>query len=68
MSKQNKLVILNETLKKEGSEEEVEGLTIVVDGVIQQMFEIIKSERGYTNYNEVLRDIIFEGVNNIIKK
>ncbi|RAS72847.1 hypothetical protein [Priestia endophytica] len=68
MSEQNKLVILNETLKKEGSEEEVEGLTIVVDGVIQQMFEIIKSERGYTNYNEVLRDIIFEGVNNIIKK
>ncbi|MGG1221003.1 hypothetical protein ABE236_26600 [Priestia endophytica] len=68
MSEQNKLVILNETLKKEGSEEEVEGLTIVVDGVIQQMFEIIKSERGYTNYNEVLRDIIFEGVNSIIKK
>ncbi|MED4072314.1 hypothetical protein [Priestia endophytica] len=68
MSEQNKLVILNETLKKEGSEEEVEGLTIVVDGVIQQMFEIIKRERGYTNYNEVLGDIIFEGVNSIIKK
>ncbi|MGQ3377799.1 hypothetical protein HPB58_15285 [Priestia filamentosa] len=68
MSEQNKLVILNETLKKEGSEEDIEGLTIVVDGVIQQMFEIIKSERGYTNYNEVLRDIIFEGVNTIIKK
>lgn len=67
MSKEEKLVILNETFKKEGSQEDIEGLTIMVDGVIKQVFDKIKSDREYTSYNEVLRDVIFEGVSGIIK-
>ncbi|MGG2016499.1 hypothetical protein [Bacillus sp. S10(2024)] len=67
MSKEEKLVILNETFKKEGSPEDIEGLTIMVDGVIKQVFDKIKSDREYTSYNEVLRDVIFEGVSGIIK-
>ena len=67
MSKEEKLVILNETFKKEGSPEDIEGLTILVDGVIKQVFDKIKSDREYTSYNEVLRDVIFEGVSGIIK-
>lgn len=67
MSKEEKLVILNETFKKEGSSEDIEGLTIMVDGVIKQVFDKIKSDREYTSYNEVLRDVIFEGVSGIIK-
>ncbi|MDC2866708.1 hypothetical protein [Bacillus sp. BP-3] len=64
MSKEEKLVILNETFKKEGSPEDIEGLTIMV---IKQVFDKIKSDREYTSYNEVLRDVIFEGVSGIIK-
>ncbi|ENQ3104924.1 hypothetical protein SAMN04488168_1824 [Bacillus sp. 491mf] len=67
MSKEGKLVILNETFKKEGSPEDIEGLTIMVDGVIKQAFDKIKYDREYTSYNEVLRDVIFEGVSGIIK-
>ncbi|MDM5186316.1 hypothetical protein QUF99_02455 [Bacillus sp. DX4.1] len=67
MSEEGKLVILNETFKKEGSQEDIEGLTIMVDGVIKQVFDKIKSDREYTSYNEVLRDVIFEGINDIIK-
>ncbi|PJZ02159.1 hypothetical protein CPT06_01120, partial [Bacillus vallismortis] len=55
------LVILNENFKKEGSEEEIEGLTIMIDGVIKQVFNKIKNERNYNSNNEVMRDIIFEG-------
>ncbi|SFK09801.1 MULTISPECIES: hypothetical protein [unclassified Bacillus (in: firmicutes)] len=67
MSEEGKLVILNETFKKEGSQEDIEGLTIMVDGVIKQVFDKIKSDREYTSYNEVLRDVIFEGISGIIK-
>ncbi|CBI44587.1 hypothetical protein predicted by Glimmer/Critica [Bacillus amyloliquefaciens DSM 7] len=68
MSKDDSLVILNENFKKEGSEEEIEGLTIMIDGVIKQVFNKIKYERNYNNNNEVMRDIIFEGINSIVKK
>lgn len=68
MSKENNLVILNENFKKEGSQENIEGLTVMVDGVIKQVFDKIKFDRGYANYNEVLRDVIFEGINGIVKE
>ncbi|MBO1628476.1 hypothetical protein [Bacillus arachidis] len=68
MQKNDTLVILNENFKKDGSEENIEGLTIMVDGVIKQIFDKIKSERNYEQYNEVLRDIMFEGINSIVRK
>lgn len=68
MLKDDSLVILNENFKKEGSEEEIEGLIIMIDGVIKQVFNKIKYERNYNNNNEVMRDIIFEGINSIVKK
>lgn len=60
------LVIMNEKFKKENSEQEVDGLTIIVDGVIKQVFDRFKELKGYDEYNEVLRDIIVEGINKII--
>lgn len=60
------LVILNEKFKKENSEQEVDGLTIIIDGVIKQVFDKFKDLKGYDGYNEVLRDVIVEGVNKII--
>ncbi|NPC91541.1 hypothetical protein HOO54_04590 [Bacillus sp. WMMC1349] len=63
---QNKLVIMNEKFKKEGSEEEIEGLTIMVDGIMKQVFDIIKFNKNYDTYTEVLRDVIFAGVKTIV--
>lgn len=60
------LVILNEKFKKENSEQEVDGLTIIVDGVIKQVFDTIRDLKEYDEYNEVLRDVIVEGINKII--
>ncbi|XAO95394.1 hypothetical protein ABBS62_18135 [Bacillus subtilis subsp. subtilis] len=67
MSKDDSLVIINESFKKEGSEEDIEGLTIMIDGVIKQVFNKIRNERNYNSNNEVMRDIIFEGINSIVK-
>lgn len=60
------LVILNEKFKKENSEQEVDGLTIIVDGVIKQVFDTIRDLKEYDEYNEVLRDVIVEGIKKII--
>lgn len=54
--------------KLDGSEEETEGLTVLIDGVVKQVFDQIKEGQDYDNYHEVLRDVIFEGVNTFIRK
>ncbi|MBC1285214.1 hypothetical protein [Listeria booriae] len=61
------LTIINENYKKQDSEEEIEGLTILLDGTIKQLFDKIRVEKNYKDNNEVLRDIVFAGVNSIIK-
>ncbi|MBC6309998.1 hypothetical protein HCJ66_10635 [Listeria sp. FSL L7-1582] len=61
------LTILNESYKKQGTEEEIEGLTVLLDGTIKQVFDKIRIEKNYKDNNEVLRDIIFTGVNSIIE-
>lgn len=64
----NNLIIMKDTYKKDGYDSEITGLTVMVDGVIQQVFDKIKNDRAYDSYEEVLRDIIFEGINSIVKK
>lgn len=62
------LVIMKDTFKKEGEDKEIIGLTVMIEGVIQKVFEKIKDDREYNSYDEVLRDIIFEGINAIVKR
>lgn len=64
----NNLVIMKDTFKKDGQEKEITGLTVMIDGIIQQVFDKIKNDREYDSYDEVLRDVIFEGINAIVKR
>ena len=64
----DKLTILNEKFQKESSDEEITGLTVMLDGTIKQAFDIIAHIRGYDTYQEVMRDIVFEGVEAILRK
>ena len=68
MMSDNKLIILNETFGKEGSDQKVEGLTLIVDGQIKPAFDAIKMKKDYSNYNEVLRDIVFVGLESILRE
>lgn len=61
------LVLINESYRKEGSEENIEGITVIIDGTMKKIFDQIKEKKHYGTYNEVLRDIIFEGINVIVK-
>ena len=65
MEENRRLIILNDTFGKEGSDEEIAGLTILVDGTIKIAFDKIQVMRQYDSYNEVLRDVIFEGLEKI---
>lgn len=68
MSK-NTLTMLKEKFENGETGEEVEGVTIIIDGIIKEIFDsIMEKSREYNDYTEILRDSIFEGVNNIITR
>lgn len=49
--------------------ERVQGLTIIVDGKLKQIMDIIiKENDNYSNYTEVVRDALFDSINNMINK
>ncbi len=65
----NKLTILSEKFENEKSGKSVDGLTLIVDGKIKDMFDIIiMNEDTLENYSEVLREIIFNGMESYIEK
>ena len=68
MSENKKLTILCETFKKDGSDEDIQGLTLMLDGVMRKVFDKMKNDFGYTSDADVLTAVIFEGVNSIIEK
>lgn len=68
MSNREILTMLTEKFKNDKTNEEVDGITIIVDGKIKEVFDVIinKSE-NYNEYEEILRDAIFMGLNEITK-
>ncbi len=65
----NKLTILSEKFENEKSGKSVDGLTLIIDGKIKEMFDIIiMNEETLENYSEVLREIIFNSMESYIEK
>lgn len=69
MNNENVVTILNEEFENDKTGEKVQGLTIIVDGKLKQVMDIIiEKDENYNNYTEIVRDSLFNGVNNIINK
>lgn len=69
MSNENVVTILNEEFENDKTGEKVQGLTIIVDGKLKQAMDIIiEKDDNYKNYSEIVRDSLFDGMNNIINK
>ena len=67
VSSENTVTMLSEQFENDKTGEMVEGITIIVDGKLKQLLDIIKSEnKNYKNNTEVLRDAMFEGINKIM--
>lgn len=64
----NKITMIKETFQNEQTGELAPAVTIILDGSMGKMLEIIMEKQGYTDYTEALRDIIFDGVHSIIKE
>ena len=69
MNNENVVTILNEEFENDKTGEKVQGLTIIVDGKLKQVMDIIKEkDENYNNYTDIVRDSLFNGINNIINK
>lgn len=69
MSNENVITILNEEFENDKTGEKVQGLTIIVDGKLKQAMDIIiEKDANFNNYSEIIRDALFDGMNNIINK
>ncbi|MES9701137.1 MULTISPECIES: hypothetical protein [Bacillus] len=65
---ENKLTMIKETFKNEETGELTPGVTIILDGNVKKALEIIIEKQGYSDYPEALKEVIFEGINNFVKK
>lgn len=69
MNNENVVTILNEEFENDKTGEKVQGLTIIVDGKLKQVMDIIiEKDENYNNYTDIVRDSLFNGVNDIINK
>lgn len=67
MEDSNKIVMFTEEYENEKSGDKVPGVTILIDGKFKQVLDVIMKKEGkYHDYTEVVRDVLFMGVNEYI--
>ena len=64
----NKVSIMQEMFKKEGSDELVPAVTIILDGQIRNIIDALSEQNGYEGYPEGVSEILFKGIEGMIKK
>ena len=57
-----------EMFKKEGSDELVPAVTIILDGQIRNIIDALSEQNGYEGYPEAVSEILFKGIEGMIKK
>lgn len=63
----NTVTILNEEFENDKTGEKVQGITIIVDGKLKQVIDLLmKNNPNYNNYTEIIRDAFFNGINLMI--
>ena len=64
----NKLRMFTEEYENEKTGKKVEGITILIDGQIQEMFDALEKKRGKDEgYLELMKEVIFAGVEKLIQ-
>lgn len=58
-----KITIMSEEFENEQTGEKVEGITIIVDGILQQFLEVIKAKDSkYENNLSIIQDALMKGL------
>ena len=64
----NTITMLKDYFEKEPSGEQVEGITILIDGPINQVLDILRTRYpDYDEYLPLVRDAFIEGINVMIQ-
>lgn len=59
--------ILKDTFGKQGCDKKVDGLTVIVDGKLKEVFDtILNTTDKYDNYTDLLSEIMVKGINSIM--
>ena len=59
----NKITLMSEEFEIEQTGEKVEGITVIIDGVLQKFIEVIKDkEPNYKNNLSVIQDALMKGL------
>lgn len=65
----NKMVILEEQFENEKTGEEVTGVTILVEGKLKQVFNVIlQKNKNYKEYRDIVQRALIEGIGKIIEE
>lgn len=63
----NIVTILNEEFENDKTGEKVQGITIIVDGKLKEVIELlIRSNSDYKDYKQIVGDAFFKGINLMI--
>ena len=65
----NTVTILNEEFENDKTGEKVQGITIIVEGILKEVLDLLmKNNPNYKNYTEIVRDAFFNGINSMIRE
>ena len=58
------VTLISEEFENDTTGEQVQGVTVIIDGKLKGVLDIIMSNRSeYTTYIDIIRDSLFEGLN-----
>lgn len=64
----DKITMLNEEFENEQTGEKVPGVTVIIDGKLKQIMDIlIARNEEYNSYMEIMRDALFNGLGQIMQ-
>ena len=62
----DKMTVIQEMFKNGETDELVPAVTVILDGKIKGVVDILMEKKGYEGYQEAISDIIFKGISTII--
>lgn len=62
------ITIIDEEFENERTGESVRGITIIIDGKLKQIMDkLLKDNKKYNNYSEIVKISLFSGINDMIR-
>lgn len=62
----DKMTVIQEMFKKGETDELVPAVTVILDGKVKGVIDILMEQKGYDGYPEAISNIIFKGISTII--